>query len=45
MAKATQIDGTALDPITRNISFVFLALTPGTRNEMMRGDLIPLTAA
>jgi hypothetical protein len=44
VAKATQIDGTALDTITRNISFVLLALAPGVRNEMMRGDLT-LTAA
>jgi hypothetical protein len=44
VAKATQIDRTALDTITRNISFVLLALTPGVRNEMMRRDLT-LTAA
>ena len=44
VAQATQIDGMALDTITRNISFVLLALTPGARNEMMRRDLT-LTAA
>lgn len=44
VAKATQIDRTAFDTITRNISFVFLALTPDARNEMMRADPTPLTA-
>jgi len=45
VARATQIDGTTFDPITREFFFVFLALMPRVRNEIMRRDLTYLTAA
>jgi hypothetical protein len=45
MARATQIDGTAFDTITRKIFCVFPVLMPRVRHKMMRGDLTHLTAA
>ena len=45
VARATQIDRTAFDTITRTIFCVFPVLMPCVRHEMMRGDLTHLTAA
>jgi hypothetical protein len=45
VARATQIDGTAFDTITRNIFFVFLIFMSRTRHEIMLGDLTHCTAA
>jgi hypothetical protein len=45
VARATQVDGTAFDTITRKVFCVFPVLMPRVRQEMMRGDLTHLTAA
>jgi hypothetical protein len=45
MAGSAQIDGTAFDPITRSICFVFLLWMPHARHQKMFADPIHLTAA